>query len=1377
MKKEKGRNCRYLPAVFLCICCMVLLWPITAKAAVTVKENGSKELIKNLTGKYTFNYTGDTNFFGSFNYANTAYNEMTADSDFSDVVAALKQKKIAVTNSSVSNLKKTDGATGIYRAYLVWQTQVNPPEGTKDFEAQSLANANKAAGTGIYLAKAGTASYQKVTATYAAVDDREVTKGASDYTFTCMAADVTGYVQANGYGKYAVANIPYLESGTTGSAGEHSACWQLIVIEENPKVGARVLSLKVGSQFNEAWNAAGNRVSKPLEVGVSLGKNKTKKWITRHTRLNGQMLLVGSSSDIAPKSGKGDGRFGITLHDVKRGEAFYQKGKFITYSYLLKQDDIINTHYSSVRGKLCDVQITSDDKIAPGFNASEFTAEMTDSGWASLFVVGLSMEIADCEVDGLQFTRVQSAGTATVTQRLETLTDQSDTGYYDGKLVITLDDALTPSTTDLATFTVYDADKGNKKTYIYTKDTELKWNKTAHTLTLTGIDNRASGSYVEYTIPCTVAANSGKKTFENSYALTGKLRSQKQNTEIENTYAIGESSAVPMYTLTVKIDKDTLSKVEAKRGKSSASGKLGTVNNSSASVTDSAGKVWYTASYDVIYNYYVFATPTFATGYEFSKWAELTERTGESADRKASSKYVNDTTYAYERQMPNSNLTLTIAGVGETYEVRYYLNAPRAIADADSWKVGSGFTLLGNGSAESATKTYTGAQIKGACKGSAPYIYKTYRYGNYYSAPASTNIKISGYRLVKSGAPKKTGWWSAASGGTYISVDGAAAGANAGKISAADWRGYAKNGTRTDGTAGKIISLYAHWELDTYTIKFNGNGANSGSKPDMVCIYGTQYTMPRNTPPKDGFDRIGYSFTQWNTKPDGTGTAYAAGQTSFKDIGNTTLYAQWKINYYDVTLTAGNGIASVSGGGRYAYNSEVSIDAVVRSGYHWKNWVGTYTFTNKAHSFALPAQNVNLTAEAEANTYTICFDPNTGKEVTPIPDIVTAYDQKVTLPDANGAYIRYTLDGADITQEVLDGTIVLDENGFALTAEEAAALEAAAEAEGETAERETDAERLAGAELLPDAEDLVGAEQPEEIGEMEKAADAEGETIERALDAESLKDAEASEEIAPQKKAYASVFMGWALEDGKDDFQPRWKYGEEIDVAAIVDAAGLADTDGAQVTLYAVWDDCPWITVYDLYFTLGEAQRGELTEEKLLSYASAIDREDGSPIAPGTNPALNNPEVFTSFSIPDYRPEAYTELTEDGAVNETFTVVDSAGSVYNKTITVSVVDTAPRDVPPIGTTRFIDEYYYNQPYEYGGLAEDSIWKTDPEYVAAIKKAFENLRNDTPEETYYFSHETILEMKAFVQEHGHGNIREPHALTDFYNQFMAPNRVD
>ncbi len=235
---------------------------------------------------------------------------------------------------------------------------------------------------------------------------------------------------------------------------------------------------------------------------------------------------------------------------------------------------IINTHYSSIRGKLCDLYLTSENKSAPGFEASNFTAEMTDSGWASLFVVGMSMEIADCEVRQTQMSWSRSAATASVTGSLTVETDQPNTGYYDGLLVSPLEDALTPSTTDLATFTVYDYSKqpeNRKTTFTYTKDTKfVKWDRITHTLTLTGINNQANGSYVEYNIPCTVTENSGKKEFENSFELTGKLLSQKQKTEIESTYAAGGSFAIPMYTLTVKMDKATLSKVEAKQGPDSA---------------------------------------------------------------------------------------------------------------------------------------------------------------------------------------------------------------------------------------------------------------------------------------------------------------------------------------------------------------------------------------------------------------------------------------------------------------------------------------------------------------------------------------------------------------------------------------------------------------------------------------------------------------------------------------------------------------------------------------------------------------------------------------------------------------------------------------
>ena len=69
------------------------------------------------------------------------------------------------------------------------------------------------------------------------------------------------------------------------------------------------------------------------------------------------------------------------------------------------------------------------------------------------------------------------------------------------------------------------------------------------------------------------------------------------------------------------------------------------------------------------------------------------------------------------------------------------------------------------------------------------------------------------------------------------------------------------------------------------------------------------------------------------------------------------------------------------------------------------------------------------------------------------------------------------------------------------------------------------------------------------------------------LEEEDIEENKKAEE--PKKKVYASVFMGWSLEDGKDTFIPQWKAGDIV--------RNLVAEDGGEITLYAAWDDCPWI--------------------------------------------------------------------------------------------------------------------------------------------------------------------------------------------------------
>ena len=520
-------------------------------------------------------------------------------------------------------------------------------------------------------------------------------------------------------------------------------------------------------------------------------------------------------------------------------------------------------------------------------------------------------------------------------------------------------------------------------------------------------------------------------------------------------------------------------------------------------------------------------------------------------------------------------------------------------------------------------------------------------------------------------------------------------------------------------------------------------------------------------------------------------------------------------NAYQVTLQKGNGVQSVSGAGSYTVGQSVTINATLATGYHWKGWTGTYQTITKRYTFSMPGQDVSMTASAEinhstlrvdpnggtwngsadvqsftenygvaksipdpvrpgytfsgwvksdafhgslnnavytfgaedgatdiltaswtANSYTLHFDPNGGAEVTHIEDMVIQYDEEITLPDATAAYVKYTFDGQNVTQDVLSGAIRLESDGDSEAADP------------EAPEDETDAG------MNEEATD------PEAENEADEAVEADPEL--EAADNETDPEAD--------QRAYASVNTGWVTEEEKENFNPVYLAGDQLTVAELVDRLGVTDQNGANITLYTSWDDCPWIVAVNLYYTLSQAQQGFITDSEILSHATASDREDGSPIEPGSR------ENGTSFSIPDYQAADFTQFRHEGSCTENLTVVDSVGSMYYKQITVYVVDTAAVDVKPDGTTRFISEKYYEKSYEQGGFEDNSVWKTDPEYVAALRTAFDNLKNDTPIATYRINYETRQAINEYVDAHGFGNSREAGALQGLYESYLAPNRT-
>ena len=234
------------------------------------------------------------------------------------------------------------------------------------------------------------------------------------------------------------------------------------------------------------------------------------------------------------------------------------------------------------------------------------------------------------------------------------------------------------------------------------------------------------------------------------------------------------------------------------------------------------------------------------------------------------------------------------------------------------------------------------------------------------------------------------------------------------------------------------------------------------------------------------------------------------------------------------------------------------------------------------------------------------------------------------------------------------------------------------------------------------------------------------------------------------------VFVGWSTTpDGRVEY---------VDKQSVCD---LTLQHGVTVTLYAVWDEFPWILAEDLYFTLEEAQRGEITRERLLNCARAEDKEAGGVILPGVDE-----EKGTAFILLDYKASDYTELLQEDSIPLTYQVTDSVGSIYEKQIMVHIVDTSPKEEGIKGTTRFINEKYYFEDFENGGLKAESEWLTCPDYVSVIEQAFENSRNNVSVIRLSFSVEEIQKMKEFIQQNGVGNDKNAEASQLFYELFMA-----
>ena len=225
-----------------------------------------------------------------------------------------------------------------------------------------------------------------------------------------------------------------------------------------------------------------------------------------------------------------------------------------------------------------------------------------------------------------------------------------------------------------------------------------------------------------------------------------------------------------------------------------------------------------------------------------------------------------------------------------------------------------------------------------------------------------------------------------------------------------------------DGATVKFdvdTTLYAQWTQNP-VITFDANGGE-GNMGTQTVNPGVSAALLANT-----FTRADYDFAGWNTKADGTGTAYAD-KTTIAVSANTTLYAQWTLHKYHVRWL--NWDDSVLQEGEYTCEDWAAWDDWNNAppsrpedeNYTYKflnSWI-PYDETKNGWGF-YPHEDVDFQAAFKSyKKLTVTFDANGGNGTMDTVKIANGYSgEYYTLPECGFTRDGYVFDGWLITGTV-----------------------------------------------------------------------------------------------------------------------------------------------------------------------------------------------------------------------------------------------------------------------------------------------------------------------------------------------------------------------
>ena len=366
------------------------------------------------------------------------------------------------------------------------------------------------------------------------------------------------------------------------------------------------------------------------------------------------------------------------------------------------------------------------------------------------------------------------------------------------------------------------------------------------------------------------------------------------------------------------------------------------------------------------------------TGYTFAGWAKSSDGTVAYADKAQ----VNNLTAEH-----NGTVTLYAVWTANEYTVKFHANGGTGtMADLSLTYDAAATALTANGF----TRTgYTFAGWATAADGAAVYA-DTAEVGNLTAVDDAVVTLYAKWTLdtytityVGAGAHSNPATYTVVSDAITLSAPNARDGYTFG--------GWYNNEACT-GTAVTTIAkgstgnktLYAKWEMDTYSILYELNAPED----EVVNDNRTSFTINDNTFTLNAPTRAGYQFLGWFS--DEELSVPVDKLVKLEDYRPWTFYAKWNANVYKVVLYKNDGTETASVNTPVTCENGWTATAPDRPGYTFLGWAyskdGDVVCGNNAKlsDFILSSHEVNddieLFAQWTLNTCTVTYDLGTGAE-------------------------------------------------------------------------------------------------------------------------------------------------------------------------------------------------------------------------------------------------------------------------------------------------------------------------------------------------------------------------------------------------------------